>query len=156
MNENTSTLQGILDITPPTAPWQYTWEIHAFEMTILSLVFIGFLALCLLLLWRQYFSRKGKARQQISSLRKQLRTQHINDKHAAFQLARILQESLNLTQLSPRTTLPESLQDHHQHWQQFTESLSVLRYADRAAAEQEVSRLIHDAYFWLRHWPKNA
>lgn len=156
MNENTNTLQGILDITPPSTPWQYTWESNALSILLGSLLVITLLSIILHIIWRRYFSPRGKAQHKIKLLKKQHRTQNINNRHAAFQLSRILRDALNVTQLSSRTALPEKLQQHKNRWQAFIESLSVVRYSDTDNSQQEIIKLIDDANFWLNSWPRKT
>ena len=154
MNDSTKPLQGIIDITPPSAPWQYILEANAFSIAIAGLLTISILTLTLFILWRHFFSSKGKARQKIGKLKKHYRLRHISGKHVAFQLAQILRDALKLNQLSPRTALPSPLRHKAKRWLEFNEALSQMRYANQAETQPTITFLIDEAYFWLRHWPK--
>ena len=153
MSDKNNTLQGILDIAPPAAPWQHTWETNAADIVTTSLILLSLLTLIGFIVWRQHFSYKAQARRRIYNLAKQVKAKHISDKYAAFQLADILRESFGLTQLSPCSELPAPLKAHQLRWQAFNESLAISRYANQSDT-QPIQELIDDAHCWLRQWPK--
>jgi hypothetical protein len=158
MKADGNTLQGILDITPPAMPWQYawesTWENHALSIIFASLLAITLLAVILHLIWRRYFSPRGKAQHQLRILSKQYCTHSISNKHAAFRLSQILRDTFNLTQLSTRTPLPNALETYQAQWQAFVDALSITRYSAKDDSQNQVGQLLTDAHFWLRHWPQ--
>lgn len=153
MKDETGTLQGILDITPPATPWQYTFEHNASSTIGYSLLVIIALAFILRLVWQRYFCRRGIAKIRLARLQRQHHRQALTHQHAAFQLCRILCEALEITQLSRRTSLPEPLHAHADRWQRFIDTLSAVRYSPPSES-QEAAHLFNDAQFWLRSWPR--
>lgn len=157
MKETINTLEGIRDIAPPVAPWQYTWENlltgnHAPAVLLASLfVLIAFVVL-LRLGWQRFLSPSGRARRRILALQRAHHAQTIDSHHTAFQLSQILREALQLAQLSTQTPLPEKLHMHNTRWRAFIEHLSVARYA--RAEDAQVGKLLADAQFWLAQWPQ--
>lgn len=152
MNETINPLEGIRDIAPPAMPWQLAWESSAPFIIIISLLAIALLIVILQFFWQRYFSPRGKAQRQISILQHQHDSHSIDSHHAAFQLARILRDALNITQLSTHTSLPENIQEHKARWINFNESLSIARYS--SIKNSETAELLTDARFWLRCWPR--
>jgi hypothetical protein len=153
MKDESGTLQGILDITPPAVPWQYTLENNATSTIGFCLLLIVALGFLLRLIWQRYFSTRGIAKYRLATLQQQYRRQLINDQHAAFQLCHILCDALEITQLSSRTTLPETMDAYKERWQVFIDTLSIARYSP-ADSGPEISHLFNDAQFWLRSWPR--
>ncbi len=158
MKDTIDPLQGIIDITGPVVPWQYALENTLRQnMTpttiFLSLFAAGTLAAILYFCWRHFFSLRGKAKRKIRALQQHHHRQAIDGHSAAFQLANILRDSLNLAQLSTRTPLPGKLQKYNDRWQAFTKELSIIRYAPTDDAQHKLPSLFIDAHFWLSYWP---
>ena len=154
MQENSTALEGILDIEPPVMPILYALKYNSLSIVFPGIIVITLLLVISCLLWRRYFSVRGKARRRLTALQSQVNEQQLDSHHAAFQLTSILREGLSLKQLSNRTALPEKLHLHKDRWGTFIDQLSVARYSPAGNKPEQVSLLFEDAMFWLRCWPE--
>ena len=157
MQENPTALEGILDIEPPAMPLLYILESNALDILLISLILISLLLAATLLLWRRYFSVKGKALRRFEELQKhfneRLNEKQLDSHHVAFQLSSILRDGLNLKQLSNLTPLPDKLSSHKDNWVTFIEHMSAARYSPSGYTPEQVAMLFKDAEAWLKCWP---
>jgi len=153
MQENSTALEGILDIEPPAMPILYALKYNSLSIVLASLIVIALLLVVAYLLWRRYFSLRAKARRRLATLQNHFNEQQLDNHYTAFQLTHILREGLSLKQLSNRTALPEKLHLHKDRWGAFIDQLSTARYSPAGHDSEQVALLFEDAVFWLRCWP---
>lgn len=155
MNSDPTTLDGLLDIEPPGTPFLYLLEETPTDIVVSILIFVSLSFIVSRLLWKHYFSIKGRARQKIRKLHAKLMAEKINHHEVACQLSMILRQSLNLNAIIIRTDFPEELETHRQRWDSFTSQLSFACFSSNEKKSEDISILISDAYFWLKLWPMN-
>lgn len=157
MNDDPATLGGIVDIEPPVAPMLYVLESATTDIAFYVLLITGLLLTIAFIVWKHYFSVKGKVRRELIKLQKKFSAQKINHHDVACRLSRILREHLGLGQVLRRADFPDELAAHKERWETFVEQLSIACYSSSAQdKEQEphnTSLLFDDAYFWLKAWP---
>lgn len=153
MQEKPTALEGILDIEPPDMPLLYIFEQNALSIILISFIVVSLLLATGYLLWRQYFSVKGKALRRLDLLQKNFKNQQLDSHHTAFQLSNILRDGLNLKQISNHTPFPEKLSSHKKHWTIFIGHLSTARYSPSGYTPEPMTKLFEDAGFWLKYWP---
>jgi hypothetical protein len=154
MQDNPSTLEGILDIEAPAIPSAYLAEQNLLGIAGTSLIVLGLAIMLVYLLRRRYFSPRGKARHRLALLKKHFDKALLGGHDTAFLLAGILRDGLNLQQISPRTELPGQLAAQQHNWQAFNERLATARYCRDEPAATQIASLLDDAQYWLKHWPK--
>lgn len=150
-----SSLEGIIDIEPPIIPLLYDLETIALNIALSGLIIIGLLLIISAVVWRQYFSTKGKSRYQLRKLQKQLSGEKINDHTAACEISRIIRNNLSLNHILKRTHLPGEIVKHKDRWDVFSERLSIACYSSSDNEKEVTGLLFDDAYFWVNTWPRN-
>ena len=139
----------------------YVLENSALNITFVALLIIGLFLTGTFVLWKFYFSRRGKARRKVANLQKKFLAQKINNHDVACQLSKVLRDHLGLSPIVSRTHFPEALKAHINRWENFTEQLTISCYSSFARTRQQgleqqtetISVLFNDAYFWLKAWP---
>jgi len=153
MRENSNPLQGILDIESPAIPVQLVFEQHALEIVFVVFLILGALLGTSYLMWRHYFSIRGKAKRRLARLKKNVTLRQINNHEAVFQLSSILRSGLCLQQISKNSPLPNKVLPQHIRWARFLDELSIARYSVSQNKTSQVQLLLGEANYWLRLWP---
>ena len=157
MNDDPATLGGLVDIEPPATPILYVLENSAVNIVITTLLMTVLFLAVAFLLWKRYFSIKGRARRKIQNLQHKVNTQEITQHDMTCLLSRILREYLVLETTLNRADIPEVLAAHKMRWKAFTEQLSFACYSplaqEKELAPEKISLLFDDAYFWIKAWP---
>ena len=141
-------IDGIYDIQPPLSP-----PLSGLEIFLLSLLFIIFISAGISLLWKTFFSDKGKARRNINKLHESYLQKVISTHDAAYQLCSILQKGLNLNYIGKNNQLPEKLLPRKKEWIVFTEDLSSLRYKNNTHEQTDINNIFISSLYWLKLWP---
>jgi hypothetical protein len=152
MTDASSSLNGILDIAPPVAPAALDLQ-QGITFGLFIFLALGSALLLGTLLWRYRLSQRGKARRQLTRLRKSHQHQRIGSHAATFRLAAILRQGLRLTHISHSSVLPAPLQTQQARWHEFSERLALARYAPGEIDTEQLQQLIKESRFWLRVWP---
>ena len=150
------TLEGIVDIEPPSIPALYNLQISAINISVVGLILIGISLIISVIIWRRYLSTKGKSRHQLLKLQKNVSVKSINNQCAACEISRILRRNLGLSHILTRENLPDEIVAHQSRWDIFTERLSVACFSSHEIEAEIISSLFEDAHFWIKSWPSNS
>lgn len=149
-------LQGIADIEPPSVP--VTTDVIDITGLTASILVMLIFAFTVFLAWRNYTSRRSRARRYLSALRSRFQNGHsdVNDTHdVAFKVANILRQGLNLRHITQHIPVPESFTEYGERWQRYNTLLSQARYAPGNISVDQLILLLDDTEFWLRRWPRS-
>ena len=156
MKNDLDTLEGIVDIEPPAIPILYDLEMSAINISVVGLIIIGASLIISVIIWRRYFSTKGKSRYQLMRLQKNISVKNINSQSAACEISRILRRNLGLSHILKSENLPEELAAHQSRWDIFTERLSFSCFSSYEIEPEIITSLFEDAHFWINSWPSNS
>jgi hypothetical protein len=147
MEQETNTLDGILDIALPLAPADSGWGIFTVIaiIIVLSGIVIG-------IGYGWWETPRQRCRRELGKLLHQYKDGHINAHEAIFRLAEILRERLNYHKLSGEAELPMHLQRHQSRWCTFINELDAARYSGEELEEPVFDRLANETRFWLGRW----
>lgn len=148
MDSKIITLQkvdGIYDIQPMITP-----ALSAFELTVLFLLLISFLAANIYLVWMFVFSIKAKSRREIAKLQKRYTHNIISPHDAIYDLCQIIRKGLKQKQLFTNTPLPKNIKGSKQRWNKFINELSDFRYKDSSDTSIDISPLFEESLFWFK------
>ena len=138
-------IDGIYDIQPIITP-----SLSAFELSILSVLFISFITVSIYLVWIFFYSKKAKSRREIIKLQKKLKRNIISTNDAIYELCLIFRKGIDQKQLDIKTPLPKHSRGSEQRWEKFINSLSDFRYRKSSAASIDISQLFDETLFWLQ------
>lgn len=119
----------------------------------LTMLMLGLAIFFLVLIWKQYFTPRGKVLHRLKTISRNLQQQKAESHHIAFSISAALCDGLHLGHIGETTVLPPSLLPYAAEWEDFVQRLSVARYAAAALNTAELSALAQDASLWLRRWP---
>ena len=148
MNGNIITLQkvdGIYDIQPIITP-----ALSAFELTVLFILLVSFIAANIYIVWTFVFSIKAKSKREIVKLHKRYIKNTISTHDAIYDLCRILRKGLEQKQLDTQTPLPKNVKGSKQRWDKLINELSDFRYKDSSDTSADISFLFEESLFWLK------
>ena len=138
-------VDGLYDIQPLIPP-----SFSAVEIFLIVLIFLIFTAY---IIWRIFYSRKGRAKREIKKLQHLYQDKKINAHDTAYQLCLYLQDGLNLKQLKIDTAIPAKIINYKNKWSDFTQKISKLRYEKNDHDKSELDKVFIDSLFWLKVWP---
>ena len=138
-------IDGINDIQPMIAP-----ALSTFELTVLFILLISFVAANIYLVWIFFFSRKAKSRREIVKLQKRYTHNIISPHDAIYDLCRIFRKGLEQKQLDTKTPLPKNIKGSKQRWVKFMNELSDFRYKDSSDISIDISPLFEESLFWFK------
>jgi len=162
MEQSLQTVHGLLDIEPPAPPPESNIPaVISFLVLVIFLITLSTIAV------RRFNSYRSQARRRLRRIQNRLKQQDTGgagehdkniQKDTAYQLARILSHGLSLNGITSSTPLPTELDQHHERWQLFINSLSLSRFANHASKTStnktlNIKQMFDDAFFWLKNWP---
>lgn len=139
-------IDGIYDIQPIIEP-----ALSAFELTVLFIFLLSFVAVNTYLVWMLVFSRKAKSRREIAKLQKRYTDNTISPHDAIYELCRILRKGLKQKQLYTKTPPPKNIKGNEQRWNKFIDELSGFRYQNSINTSIDISPLFKESLFWFKH-----
>ena len=138
-------IDGIYDIQPMIEP-----ALSAFELTVLFIFLLSFVAVNTYLVWMLVFSRKAKSRREIAKLQKRYIHNNISQHDAIYELCRILRKGLKQKQLYTKTPPPINIKGNEQRWYTFIDKLSDFRYQSSKDTSIDISPLFKESLFWFK------
>ena len=138
-------IDGIYDIQPIIEP-----ALSAFELTVLFIFLLSFVAVNTYLVWMLVFSRKAKSRREIAKLQKRYIHNNINPHDAIYELCRIIRNGLKQKQLYTKTPPPKNIKGNEQRWYTFIDELSDFRYQNTVDSAIDISPLFKESLFWFK------
>ena len=138
-------IDGIYDIQPIIEP-----ALSAFELTVLFISLISFVAAAFYLVWIFIFSRKAKSKREIVNLQKRYTHNTISSHDAIYELCQILRKGLEQKQLYTKTPPPKNIKGNKQRWDKFVNKLSDFRYDNSIDTSIDISSLFNESLFWFK------
>jgi hypothetical protein len=147
MEQETNTLDGILDIALPLAPVDSSWGIY----TIIAIIIV-LSGIAIGIGYRWWKMPRQRCRRELGKLLHQHEDGYINTHDAVFKLAEILRERLHSHQLSSEADLPMHLRRYQSRWCTFINELDTARYSGAQIKGPVLDRLANETRFWLGRW----
>lgn len=131
------------DIVPPVAPQPMTWWFVLSSLTLLVLVVLG-----VIVLWRQ--RPRQRALRVLQRCQRQLDAAALDSRLLAFAIYEAVLQGLSL---NPALAL-KGISDSDQQWLAFYQRLQQCVFQAAPPATDELSELIRQGRYWLRHYPQ--
>ena len=138
-------IEGIYDIQPIIEP-----ALSSFELAMLFIIFISFVAVNIYLVWMIIFSKRARSRREIVKLQKRYTHNIISPHDAIYELCRILRKGLEQKRLYTKTPPPKNIKGNKQRWDKFINELSDFRYDDSIDTSIDISPLFKESLFWFK------
>lgn len=140
-------IDGIFDILPPVTP-----DLSRLEISLIILASVVSIALVIYLVWRYFYSNKGKIKHQIMKLQDAYSKDNINAHDTIYHLSQLLCSGLKIKKLNNKTTLPVKITSQKKRWLDFSKNISDTKYMNVSRDSENIHALFTESLYWLRCW----
>ena len=145
--QQTSALEGILDITLPIAPIDN--GLSTLVITLIAITSASSITGLILYWWKR---PQQCAQRELTVLLKNHQTEQLDSRQSIFALSQIIRTRIDKNQLAKETSLPAHLNGYQDRWGIFVEELDSARYSHSDLDKINVNKLAKEALFWNRKW----
>lgn len=147
MQQETNTLDGILDIALPVAPVDTGPGL--FTVVAISILCSGIIIGIAYSWWKK---PQQRCKRELGKLLHEHNKGHASPRETIFGLAAILCARVHCQQLSGKAEVPVHLQHYQSRWHNFVRELDAARYSGQDVSETMLNSLTHEARFWIGRW----